>query len=76
MNKKTIWEILDEVYEKNPRARLKVANKTFEITIDGFGMPEPVLGNLDELYKQHKSKTAKVLLDIVNKFLEKEKKGE
>lgn len=74
MNKTTIWEILDAVYEQNPRAKLKVAHKTGEITIDGFGVPEPALGNLEELYKQHKSKTAKVLLDVVNQFLEKEEK--
>lgn len=71
MKKTTIWEILDEIYEQDSRARLKVSNKTFDITIDGFGRPEPVLGNLEEIYKNNKSntkKTVKELLGIVSDF--------
>lgn len=71
MNKKTIWEILDKVFETDNRFRLSVDNKTKDITIDGHGRPAPKLGNLEDIYKNNKSKTdktAKELISICNDF--------
>ena len=77
MNKTTIWEILDQVYEKNNKLRLSVLNKTKDITIDGYGRPAPIIGNLEEIYKKNKNKVDKTVKELVNiseAFIEKERK--
>ena len=77
MNKTTIWEILNTTYSHNPSLSLSVSNKTKEITIGGYGSPDPVIGNLEELYKKNKSKadkTAKELIEIAERFVEEENK--
>ena len=75
MNKTTIWEILDQVYEYDHHYRLSVNNKTKDITLDGFGRPAPVIGNLEEIYKNNKSKadkTAKEIIKLTGDFIKEE----